>query len=85
MAGSPLKAEGKRCGARRWNGQLCRSLLLLKGNKCKFHGGMSTGPKTPQGKAKSYAARDAGRARYWQRRLAALAGLAGNEDRKPKA
>jgi len=32
------------------------------------------GPSTEEGKARSYSARDAGRDRYWQRRLAALAG-----------
>ena len=37
-----------------------------------------TGPATPEGKARSFAARDAGRDRYWrERRISRLAGLAG--------
>ena len=31
----------------------CQCKKLLKGGKCRFHGGMSTGPKTPEGKARS--------------------------------
>jgi hypothetical protein len=30
----------------------CQCRLLLKGKKCRFHGGMSTGPRTPEGKAR---------------------------------
>ena len=26
---------------------------IVRGLRCKFHGGMSTGPKTPEGKARS--------------------------------
>jgi len=33
--------------------------------RCRWHGGLSTGPKTPEGRARSFAARDAGRARYF--------------------
>src|SRR5260370_27935180 len=32
--------------------------------RCKIHGGASCGPRTPEGKARSYAAPDAGRAAY---------------------
>lgn len=90
MAGRKRTKHGRICGARNRQGKPCQcKLLLVKGKpdpngRCKFHGGMSTGaktlkpgPKTPEGIASSYAARDAGRARRWQRhRLAALAGLA---------
>ena len=34
----------------------CQCKLLLRGGKCRFHGGMSTGAKTPEGKARSMAA-----------------------------
>jgi hypothetical protein len=70
------------CGAKTRKGTPCQRHLLLKGGKCPNHGGMSTGPKTPEGRAKSTAARKAGLARYWEkRRLAALAGLATSDPR----
>jgi hypothetical protein len=34
---------------------------------CRNHGGLSTGPRTTEGRAASYAARDAGRAAWWAR------------------
>lgn len=37
------------CGARNRQGNPCQCKLLLKGGRCKFHGGMSTGPNTPEG------------------------------------
>ena len=40
------------CGARNRRGQPCQSKKLLRGGKCKFHGGLSTGPKTPEGLAR---------------------------------
>jgi hypothetical protein len=91
MAGRKRTRHGRICGAKTRKGQPCQcKLLLVKGKpdpsglRCRFHGGMSTGakslkpgPKTEEGKTRSYAARDAGRTRRWQRhRLAALAGLA---------
>ena len=40
------------CGARRkYDGQPCQAKALRKG-RCKLHGGMSTGPKTPEGRAR---------------------------------
>jgi hypothetical protein len=46
-----------RCGARtKHTGQpcKCRPVSLTTGNgRCKWHGGMSTGPKTPEGRAKA--------------------------------
>jgi hypothetical protein len=49
------------CGARTRKGAPCQSKLLLAGRKCKFHGGKSTGPRTPEGRAKAIAAMLAGR------------------------
>ena len=43
----------KICGAKNRKGLPCQCKLLLKGGKCKFHGGMSTGPRTEEGKKKS--------------------------------
>jgi len=41
------------CGAKNRRGLPCQCKKLLRGGKCKFHGGMSTGAKTPEGKARS--------------------------------
>jgi hypothetical protein len=40
------------CGAKTRKGTPCKVLALPNG-RCKFHGGLSTGPKTPEGKAKA--------------------------------
>lgn len=42
------------CGAKTRKGTPCKALALRNG-RCKFHGGMSTGPKTPEGKARALA------------------------------
>lgn len=39
------------CNARTKSGRPCRAAALAHG-RCKWHGGLSTGPKTPEGKAK---------------------------------
>ena len=39
------------CNARTRSGRPCRA-LKLRGGRCKWHGGLSTGPTTPEGKAK---------------------------------
>jgi len=44
------------CGALKKNGQRCRSKKLHRGKKCRFHGGLSTGARTPEGKQKAIAA-----------------------------
>jgi len=36
------------CGAKTRKGTPCKC-LALKNGKCKYHGGMSTGPRTPEG------------------------------------
>jgi hypothetical protein len=41
------------CNARTQSGRPCRALGLYPSGRCKWHGGMSTGPKTPEGKARS--------------------------------
>jgi len=47
------KLSRVRCGARRHrDGQPCRGLSEPGKRRCKFHGGRSTGPRTPEGKAK---------------------------------
>ena len=39
------------CNARTKSGTPCRALKLAHG-RCKWHGGLSTGPRTPEGKAR---------------------------------
>lgn len=48
------------CGAKKKDGTRCRSKSLHRGSKCKFHGGLSTGAKTFEGKARAIAAMRAG-------------------------
>ena len=44
------------CDALRSNGQdRCRSTALYPNGRCRFHGGPSTGPRTPEGKARAMA------------------------------
>lgn len=40
------------CGARTSAGTPCKSRALYRSGRCKNHGGMSTGPKTAEGKAR---------------------------------
>lgn len=47
----PRDKRGKPiCGAKNRKGNPCHSKQLLKNGRCKFHGGMSTGPRSPEGK-----------------------------------
>lgn len=43
------------CGAKTQSGKPCRAKSLPSMNRCKWHGGCSTGPKTAEGKAKALA------------------------------
>ena len=38
------------CGAKNRQGNPCQCKRLFRGNKCRFHGGLSTGPKTAAGR-----------------------------------
>ena len=47
------RGDWLRCGAHRQrDGQPCRARVLDSG-RCKYHGKLSTGPKTPQGNARA--------------------------------
>ena len=78
-----LSAEGKvpcaRCTAKsRQTGQQCSRPAVQgsKTHKCDWHGALSTGPKTPEGKARSIAARTThGQATNAVRREQSLASL----------
>ncbi len=47
---------GRRCGAKTRAGGACQNPAIGGRNRCKLHGGKSTGPRTPEGKARSIAA-----------------------------
>lgn len=58
------KAERNRCGlclAKTRKGTPCIALGDGRGGRCKFHGGRSTGPRTPEGKRRSLEALAKGR------------------------
>ena len=47
---------GRRCGAKTRTGGACQNPAIKDRSRCKLHGGRSTGPRTPEGKARSIAA-----------------------------
>ena len=49
----PLALKSLTCGATTRSGALCKSTTLYAGARCKFHGGLSTGPTTVEGKAQA--------------------------------
>jgi hypothetical protein len=58
-------AVSGRCGARNRKGLPCLARPAgEKNGRCKFHGGLSTGPKTPEARARSIAAMQEGRRRW---------------------
>lgn len=46
---------GLPCGAKTRVGGACKRTDIYENGRCKFHGGLSTGPKTPEGKARALA------------------------------
>lgn len=49
----PCYLRGLTCGAIKKNGVACGSTTLCANGRCKFHGGASTGPRTPEGRARA--------------------------------
>ena len=47
---------GRRCGAKTRAGGACQNPAIGGRSRCKLHGGRSTGPRTPEGKARAAAA-----------------------------
>jgi len=47
-----IKLKLKRCNAKNREGTRCKMKALPGKTKCGLHGGLSTGPKTKEGKAK---------------------------------
>ena len=73
----------KICGARNRRGLPCQCKLLLRGERCRFHGGLSTGPKTPKGKACALAALQNGHKRWREGLLGPTRNRIGGCDRDP--
>jgi hypothetical protein len=61
----PRNKDRHRCGAK-LHGQLawCRRWPVKGKKRCRLHGGLSTGAKTPEGKARALAALSEGRRRW---------------------
>lgn len=49
----PDDLKSLRCGARTRAGTPCKQKAIYINGRCKFHGGLSTGPRTPDGKRRS--------------------------------
>jgi hypothetical protein len=49
----PRYLRGLTCGTIKKSGDVCRSTTLCANGRCKFHGGRSTGPRTPEGRARA--------------------------------
>ena len=41
------------CGARTRKGTPCKRKDIYRSGRCRLHGGLSTGPRTPEGKRRS--------------------------------
>ena len=47
----PPECENMACGAKaKSTGLPCKSTIIFKNGRCRYHGGLSTGPKSPAGK-----------------------------------
>ena len=62
------KAERGKCGARTRKGTPCQAPCTLDGLRCRMHGGLSTGPKTEEGRERI---RESNRRRAQEKRAAA--------------
>lgn len=49
----PAELQNMTCGARNRKNLPCKRTDLCRNGRCKFHGGLSTGPRTVEGKARS--------------------------------
>ena len=48
----PADLAGLACGAKTRKGTPCKRKDIFMSGRCLLHGGLSTGPKTPEGRAK---------------------------------
>jgi len=65
------KCDRPKCGARTRVGGSCKAPAARGKARCRMHGGLSTGPKTAEGKARTLAACKAGFQRWVAERRAA--------------
>ncbi len=49
----PHELAGLACGARTRAGTPCKMTSIYLNGRCKLHGGLSTGPTSPEGKARA--------------------------------
>jgi hypothetical protein len=49
----PEDLRGLQCGAKTRKGTPCKQTAIYSNGRCKWHGGCSTGPTTPEGKKRS--------------------------------
>ena len=49
----PEECRGMTCGAKTRAGTPCKLTSIYENGRCKFHGGLSTGPTTQEGKRRS--------------------------------
>lgn len=52
LAANEKTVQRQPCSARTRKGAPCRAMAINGKGRCKFHGGMSTGPRTPEGRAR---------------------------------
>jgi hypothetical protein len=62
------KTSRPKCGARTISGRPCQAQALKPSGRCFRHGGLSTGPRTPEGKARQRQAAKETMRRIWQER-----------------
>jgi len=53
MPSLPLEFDDLRCGAKTRAGTPCKIKSIYANSRCKLHGGLSTGPRSAEGKAKA--------------------------------
>ncbi len=68
---NPPKRDRDRCGARTRAGGTCKAPAVWGKERCRMHGGLSCGPRTPEGKARSLAAAREGYRRWRAKQRAA--------------
>jgi len=49
----PVHLYGLECGAKTRKGTPCKQRAIYSSGRCKLHGGLSTGPRTAEGKRKA--------------------------------
>jgi len=49
----PEELRGMTCGAKTRAGTPCKQKVIYENGRCKFHGGLSTGPRTKRGKRRA--------------------------------